>query len=453
MMQQRNARSVLVVALVVAVGCTTRRPELACDKETAAAIRANNAFALDLYAKLAAADEGGNLFFSPLSCMGPLIMATEGARAHTAVEMHRVLHLPDELSDVHKGLDNLRRRYESQKDTLDIAICNAMWGDKNFPYREEYRRRIDSYYETGGFREADFAGAPEAERTRINEWASRRTQGRIEEALPQGVLTSNTRLMLVNAIYLKARWQEPFPVHGTRYRAFTRSDGSRTTIPLMHRSSMECVRYGAFRANGSFFKTPTKVPTGYEGPATDAGPRGFSAVELPYRGGRLAMIIIAPNSPDGLPAIEEKLTGRTLDRWVSRLKKRKTHVLIPRFRSSTWYDLGNTLVAMGMSSAFGEDARFDGMIASGHPHPGLCLGAAVHAALVDVHEEGTEGAAVSALEGMPIGEGGPKVMPFIPTFRADRPFFYCIRDTENGCIIFAGRVVAPASAEIPRSTE
>jgi serine protease inhibitor len=473
-----------------------------------AAVSANNSFALDLYAKLSAENSGENVFFSPFSVINALTMVAEGARDYTAKEMRQVLHLPEDLVGIHRGLANLGLRYNPQKDTpevlktkeaisaqqkaledikaeiaglrkqkkwreageaikrqregnerlkqllkqidpTEITVANALWGEKSYPFRQGYLDKISGLYKTGSVRQSDFKGNFDAERLKINGWAEKQTREKIKDLLPAGSLDRYTRLVLVNAIYFKGEWVSPFKKSDTRNEPFTGSDGSKADVPLMRRQNMEDVRYGAFKPNGSFFNTPMRVSMRGKAPVTDGGPNGFSMIELPYRGGKLAMVVIAPNRPSGLAAVEKQLTSKALAGWLEKLRKRKVHVFVPRFRSETSYKLNEMLQAMGMPSAFKDPrfpggAKFGGMTTSTDPMQQLYIALVQHKAFVDVDEEGTEAAAATAVA-MAVPTSMPMDRPFTPTFRADRPFFYCIRDIETGCILFAGRVVKPGA--------
>ena len=174
------------------------------------------------------------------------------------------------------------------------------------------------------------------------------------------------------------------------------------------------------------------------------GKDGFTMVELPYRAGGLAMVVLAPQSPDGLAALEAKLTPEKLAAWVTGLAKRKVHVVLPKFRLETNYRMKPTLKAMGMVSAFApggpKGADFSGMNVSRRPD--LYISAVIHKAFVDVNEEGTEAAAATAVV-MTLKSARFRA-PFVPTFKADRPFLFLIRDTRSGTILFLGRVTNPA---------
>jgi serpin B len=474
------------------------------------AVEANNAFGLDLYRQLAAKNEGENLFFSSYSVLSVLTMAAEGAREQTAKEMKAVMHLPEDLGIAHNGLSMLNIRYSPQSDTPEMAklkveieklkeekkvisqsiqndqdwkirrrvtpqsretrrrereivakintllnkvdptqitVANALWGEKTYPFKQTYIDRVSGFYGTGALQPADFKGAFDAERVRVNTWVEKITRERIKDLLPAGSLNRYTRLVLANAIYFKGEWVQPFKKEKTQKEDFTLANGQKVKVSLM-KGLMSRVRYGAFTADGSIFNTPEMVSSD-DKTLQYPGKSGFSMIELPYRGGKLAMVLLAPNRPAGLGAIEKQLDAKSLDGWIGLLKKRKVHVRVPKFKSETEYSMNGALVAMGMVSAFKMPgllggANFKGMTDSQDPNEQLYITVVQHKAFVAVDEKGTEAAAATAVRNSLMGTyDSPKMVPFIPEFWADRPFLFLIRDVKTGCILFTGRIMNP----------
>ncbi|MBD3219596.1 hypothetical protein GF314_00010 [bacterium] len=218
----------------------------------------------------------------------------------------------------------------------------------------------------------------------------------------------------------------------------------------------EAARYAAFAGDGAAFATPQRVPAhGSVDPDDPLGPArypdddGFTMVELPYKGGRLAMLVIAPRRHDGLAAVEAHLSAATLAEWTARLEARAVHVWLPRFRLETKYRMNEPLQALGMARAFRDPrepdgARFDDLTTSTDPRDRLFVSVVAHKAFVEVTEEGTEAAAATAVA-MALPTAAPATVPFTPEFRADRPFLVLIRDVETGAVMFMGRVMRPGA--------
>jgi len=326
-------------------------------------------------------------------------------------------------------------------DQYDLRIANALWGEKTYPFRDAYVNTINKHYKTGGVFPADFKTDFPAERLRINQWVEEQTNNRIKDLIPKGALDAMTRLVLTNAIFFKGEWSVPFKEADTKPCEFTLTGGKKVQTPTMNARSLEVGRYGAFGADGSFFNTPMVIGQGQK-PKLYPGEGGFAVLELPYKGDDLSMVLLAPNAPDGLAAIESKLTSKNVSAWIAKLRKRKAHVLLPKFKMETDYKMKGTLQAMGMERAFmPSGADFTGMCASKDPRYRLYISKVLHKAFVEVNEKGTEAAAATAVI-MTLTFVRPS-QPFTPTFKADRPFVFLIRDVKTGSILFMGRMQKP----------
>jgi serpin B len=405
-------RTLVITALGVAaaLGGTALAPgqQGKAGPDARAVAKGNTEFALDLYGKLRQKD--GNLFLSPYSVSTALAMTYAGARGQTAEEMARTLHFNLGREELDRGFAALLgdiNRSRAKERGYELSVANALWGQKDFGFLPGYLDLTHKYY-GAGLREVDFAGATEQARRTINGWVERQTHDKIKDLLPQGILTGDTRLVLTNAIYFKGFWAHQFKKQNTRDEPFTTSAGKPVKTPLMHRT-------------GSY---------GY----LDAG--DFQALELAYRGDDLAMVVLLPKKADGLGALEEKLTEANLAAWLGRLGKREVQVALPRFKMTREFNLNTTLQALGMRRAFVPGgADFTGM--AGSVGRKLFIQAVVHKAFVDVNEEGTEAAAAT---GVAVALTAARVTP---TFRADHPFVFLIRDKRSGSVLFMGRLTNP----------
>lgn len=331
----------------------------------------------------------------------------------------------------------------SQVDQFDLRIANALWGEKTYPFRKEYLDEVDRSFGSGHLRLADFRTNYPAERATINRWVEEQTNNRIKDLLPE-LTPEEARLLslvLINAIYFKGEWSQPFDEKQTRQEDFLLAGGGKAKAMMMHHVNKDA-RYAAFHGNGNPFDTP--VMLGIDAKAeTYPGNDGFLLAELPVKGDKLSMVLIAPRSVDGLPAIEAKLTGETLAGWLRQLKKRSVQMVMPRFKLETDYKLGDTLKEMGMRKAFTERvADFTAMSTSSDPDDRLYISKVLHKAFVEVNEKGAEAAAATAVM-MARPTSAPAAFPFTPEFRADRPFLFLIRDMDSGMILFLGRIQQP----------
>ncbi len=475
-----------------------------------AASAATNGLAVNLYRQLAAREEG-NLFLSPWSISTALAMAAEGARGETAAEMRRTLHFGDgPLATVHASFAALQQRLiagagsvpKATRDRIaalreqlakqnsavaaaeqrsdwdqtrtasrdarqtaaelnqllatvdcyDLRAANSLWGDRGAALLPDFLGTLDRHYGTGGANLVDFRGDCEGARRQINGWVADRTEQRILDLIPAGGVSALTRLVLTNAVYFRGEWQQPFEKHNTADADFQRSNGEKVVVRLMRDPWRDDVPYAAFTSTGDYFDTPQTVPAdGSVLAATYPDGGGFQAIELPYKGGDLAMVLLLPRSHDGLAKLEQLLTADQLTKWLGKLNSRDVDTALPRFQQRSQFDLGASLQALGMARAFvdpitGAGAQFEGINGAEDLSQKLFVGAVFHQAFVEVTEKGTEAAAATAVMMAPTAAAMPRkveMVAFRPVFRADRPFLFLIRDTKSGAILFLGRVLAP----------
>ena len=352
--------------------------------------------------------------------------------------------------DVEKKAAAALNKAVSAVDQYELRVANALWGEKTYPFLDDYTDTIAKHYKTGGVFPSDFKNNFPAERERINAWVEEQTNNRIKDIIPElpPAEARLVRLILTNAIYFKGEWSVPFKEANTQPRKFTLAGGEKVQTPIMNAQNLAVGRYGAFNADGSPFNTPRNIERGQKAKLYP-GKDGFALMELPYKGDDLSMVLIAPNDPDGLAAIEKKLDAAKLAGWVGKLQKRKVHVFLPKFKMETDYDLGESLKDMGMVRAFTDPrdrvngADFTGMCASDDPRLRLYITKVLHKAFVEVNEKGTEAAAATAVM-MAMATSARITVPFTPTFQADRPFLFLIRDIQTGSVLFIGRMMKPA---------
>jgi len=374
---------------------------------SAAVVEGNTAFALDLYRELK--DTKGNLFFSPYSISTALAMTFAGARENTAKQMADVLHFPSGQNNVHPAfgqLESLLNEVQTKGD-IRLNVANSLWPQEGYPFLAKYLALVKKYYGVV-ITPVDYRKAAEKAREIINQWVEEKTKDKIKNLIQPGVLDAVTRLVLVNAIYFKGNWASQFDEKRTKEDTFYLLSGKTVQTPLMAQEKEFAYRDEEF----------------------------LQVLELPYVGESLSMIVLLPKEKDGLPQLEKQLTAANLRMWTSGPRKQKVKVFLPRFKMTSQFSLSKTLAAMGMRDAFNPDkADFSGM--DGRLN-WLYIGAVLHKAFVDVNEEGTEAAAATAVV-MKI-----RMALDQPTFRADHPFIFLIRENTTGSILFLGRVMDPS---------
>ena len=214
------------------------------DKQMAA----STAFGVDLF-KAAAATTAGNLFFSPHSISQAMAMLHAGARTVSEAEIAKVMHFDLAQSRLHPVINSLdlalasRGKGNKAADgkAFRLNVVNAVWGQQNYTFQTPYLDTLAVNY-GAGLRLLDFRGAPQVSRQTINTWVEKRTEGRIKDLIPPPSITSNTKLVLTNAIYFNAAWQHAFDVKNTSQRPFVLGDGTSVKVPMMH-GEVKTARY------------------------------------------------------------------------------------------------------------------------------------------------------------------------------------------------------------------
>lgn len=402
----KETLAVFAVLFVAAGACPASEVEdLAAD---------NTRFALKLYKELN--DGSGNLFFSPYSISTAMAMTWGGARGETARQMAGALEFtlkPDKEGGplgrerLHAAFGELQRSLRAAgggKGGVEMSIANALWPQKNYPFLKSYLELIEAEYGSAG-RPLDYR-SPEEARGVINRWVEGETRQKIKDLLPEGSIDSMTRMVLTNAIYFKGNWATQFKVKSTREMPFKLAADKIQKTPMMFQ-----------KGNFGYFQ--------------DAE---VQVLEMPYKGEKVSMVVLLPRKVDGLAALEKNLAAEKLSGWLGKLRRVKVDTLFPKFKMTSRFDLSSKLQNLGMKKAFG-DADFSGMDGTTK----LYLSAVFHKAFVEVNEEGTEAAAATgAVVGLRSIRRGP-------SFRADHPFLFLIRDKATGSILFLGRYARPAS--------
>lgn len=381
----------------------------------------NTAFAFDLYGVLK--DKEGNLFYSPYSISQALAMTYAGARGETGTQMADALEFRLAQDRLHYNFNALDMELASRgegaagKDGegFRLNVVNAIWGQAGFEFLNEYLDTLAENY-GAGLRILDFINETEQSRVTINDWVSDQTEQRIKDLIPPGVIDALTRLVLTNAIYFNAAWENPFDEDATSDGDFHLLDGNTVTVPMMHQS--ESLGYFALKFPSSQFPPPDIYI--------------YQAVELPYDGHELSMVIVMP---DDFTSFEALLSGEMVTGIVDSLQYQEVVLTMPKWEYDYEAGLKDALSSLGMSQAFTANADFSGM----DGRRDLYIQDVLHKAFVAVDEAGTEAAAAT---GVVVGVTSAPAEPVV--FTLDRPFIYFIRDIETGAILFVGRVVDPS---------
>ncbi len=363
------------------------------DPDVSSVASANTRFGFKLLHDLRERNPGGNIFISPLSISIALTMTYNGAVGETERAMAEVLEIYAlDLSTINNSNKALRDSLENPDPKVEISIANSIWSRQGVEFNPEFLGRNRMFF-GAEIASLDFS-SPQATAT-INEWVNTNTKGKIEKIVDR--IDPQTLLFLINATYFKGSWQDEFDKSMTRPGIFHLPNGSEKQVQMMRREG----EYPYLR-----------------------GER-FEATSLSYGDGRLGMYIFLPNRNSNLNKFLKDLNAENWEGWISQLQDRRQTMMLPRFKLEYEVRLNDTLEALGMGIAFGAGADFSGM------GPSLFISEVRHKTFVEVNEEGTEAAAVTAVVGV-------KSVPSI--FRVDRPFFFAIYDAETETILFMGTV-------------
>jgi serpin B len=372
---------------------------------TTAAISPND-FATRLGHRLAQTQAGKDLFLSPFSVQVALAMCAVGARGQTRKVLTDLIGAPESVEEQNRKYAEMIGTVMGAGDRpFELDTANALWGQRGFGFNPDFVKTIADFYD-GSFNEVDYNQREEAAKT-INSWVSQKTRERIPELINREFITPLTRLIVTNAIYFKGKWAMPFDQANTRNEAWRGPNGTRST-PMMHREGS----YHYFEEDG------------------------FQALDLPYLGDQLSMLVVLPRNKEGLAELETRWASEDLYQQVTAgLSPTETVIVsLPRFKLETSFMLKPELTALGAGLIFTQGADFSNISTEGR----LAVSEVVHKAFVEVNEEGTEAAAATGVGFFLVSAPPPPTV-----FQADHPFLFFIRDRKSNAVLFSGRLLDP----------
>ncbi len=398
--------------------------------ESDLAATSTNQLAVDLHRQLATGDE--NLCVSPYSIESALAMTFAGADGQTRTEMARVLHFPgdggavpasfaslqhslEEMSAKTAELVKESKRFGGPSEPITLNIANRLFAQKGYDFRNAFLSLVKQDYRAA-FEALDFVADASRATQHINKWVADQTRDRIRDLIPAGALGETTRLVLANALYLKAPWADPFSEKATKPEPFHVRGKAAVDVPMMQKSN-------------KYF--------GY------AKREGFTAVSLPYIGDELQFLVLVPDEVNGLPALEAKLSDYMLAQ-CAKLEKREVDLHLPKFKiEPPTAALAEKFEALGMKTAFDQprgSANFERM-APRKPNEYLYISQIFHKTFIAVDEKGTEAAAATAVAMMAATALVQRLPPV--EVKVDRPFIYATQHIPSGVCLFLGRVTDP----------
>jgi serpin B len=389
----------------------------AAEMKTAAT--ATNQLGLDLLPQVGAPAD--NALLSPYSIQLALAMTYAGADGDTRAEMSRVLHFPADgaaldasFAALAKALDEGVTNANQQRvnrDQLELHVANRLFGQQGYAFRAPFLATLKTSY-GAPFEEVDIHSDPENVRVHINEWVEAQTAKKIRDLIPDGMLMDDVRLVLANAVYFKAPWANPFNKAATVDLPFKVRGNAPKNLPTMrHYRSLPYAKHA-----------------------------GFTALALNYVGNDLQFLILLPDAPDGLAALEKNITPELFSRCTN-MGTELVVLELPKFKlAPTILPLSQTLQTLGLKIAFNQpkgSANFD-RIAPRNPSDAIFIGELFHKTFIALDEDGTEAAA--AIAQASAGGSAPQE-PIV--VKVDHPFLFAIQHRGSGACLFLGRVTDP----------
>jgi len=306
------------------------------------------------------------------------------------------------------------KKYGQTNDAIQLAVANRLFGEKHYTFRPEFLDLLNTKF-GAPFQPMDFRHSSKAATKTINDWVAEKTKDRIQNLVPAGALNDLTRLVLVNALYMKAPWAETFEEHATKPRPFHVRGGESANVPTMN-----------IQKNFGYTKT-----------------NGVTVVSLPYKNNELQFLIILPDDANGLAAVESKLTADQLAGWAN-LQNERINLFLPKFKMEPpTLPLGDALKKLGMTTAFDippGSANFDRM-APRTPNDYLAISDVFHKTFISVDEKGTEAAAATAVAMVAMSA---EMRPQQPVeVKVDHPFLFAIQHRASGACLFLGHLADP----------
>ncbi|XP_014205333.1 antichymotrypsin-2 isoform X3 [Copidosoma floridanum] len=391
------------LALVLCAVCT-----MAQDKSALKAVsESSERFATKFFKTVSKENDGKNVISSPVSAYSVLSMAAMGAGGRTARQMRTSLSLPADDSVSLRGMQTLMDEINNVKN-VTLEMANKMYVAKSLKVKPSFNAlATDSFRSEAA--DLDISN-PSAAVKEVNNWVDQKTHHKIEKILEDGDIDGDTRMVILNAVYFKGKWAKPFENKQTEDKPFYYMENKtrkEKLVPTMY-------------VKGDFFY----------GEMHDLKAK---FIELPYQNKDIRMVIIVPDEVDGLSKVEQNLEAFNYNRLTTIGFKREVELYMPKFKVESTLDLKAVLEKMGMTDMFTDYANFSGI--SDQP---IKVGKVLQKAFIEVNEEGSEAAAVTALRFVAysaIYRPEP-----IYVLKVDRPFVFTIIDTRSRITLFKGHV-------------
>jgi len=413
-MVRRMLLTILLITAIVFMGCVHQQNPAAPDARELTSlekrlVESDNQFGLKLFREVNKAEADKNLFISPLSVSMALGMTLNGANGETQEAMERTLELAGmSTEEINQSYQSLIAMLTQLDPKVIFEIANSIWYREGWTFEQSFIDVNQTYFDAI-VRALNFDDPQSVDI--INGWVSDKTHGKIKTIINN--LPSELVMLLVNAIYFKGTWQYEFDKEMTRDDQFHLSDGSFKSCKMMIQTC-------------EFDYQETEE---------------FQAIDLPYGDGQFSMTVFLPKPEIAVDELVTKFNDVNWSAWLSHFSKDSVTLQLPKFKLEYKTFLNHMLTNLGMGVAFEPyQADFSRM----HPLAQLFISFVLHKTFVEVDEEGTEAAAVTAV-GIGVVSVGPERQ--IKFMRVDRPFVVVIREHHSNTILFIGKIVEPKIEE------
>jgi serpin B len=365
-------------------------------------VESNNKFSFDAYQKI---KKNENFIFSPFSISSAIAMTYAGSKNNTLTEISEVFYFNKNLNNFHKDFKNLSEFKSNKNSKVQFYSANSIWIDKDLKLEDTYLTINKKFYSGIAYLQ-DFQNFPEKSRVKINTWVEKNTNNKITDLLKSSDIDISTRLVLVNALYFNGSWDKQFK---------------------KEENTIEKFQIGKRIFEDKTFMNATINSSYYEDKLAEI-------IDIYYSNAKYSLMIIIPKSYRKMKKFEKSLSFEYYMQLEKMKKMKRVNLSIPKFEIETDLNLNETLQRMGIKDAFNSSADFSGITTQEK----LYISNVVHKAKITVTENGTEAAAATAVVMRKTSFIADQV-----DLKIDKPFIYILRNTENNCIYFMGKIVNP----------
>jgi serine protease inhibitor len=367
-----------------------------------------NVFGISLLVKLMAERSDENIVISPLSLELALGMVYAGCSGTSADELNRVIGFSPQTGSQEVRVPGTEL-LSSLPPAITLKIANSLWCDRTTKLRPTFESKVKALFNPEiQSTDLETAGALKA----INDWVAKATEGRITDLLQK---PPKPPLVLIDAVYFKGAWEDPFAAAQNYPAQFNRAQGGPCQVTMMKRS-----------LSAPYLET-----------------NDFQAIKLPYAGGRLEMVLILPAKETNLGAVAQRLASASWKRTVDQFTAGSGTISLPRFKATFGDSLIFPLTQLGIKAIFEPSTDFAPMFEDGQK---FFVSNVIQQTYLRVDEKGSEAAAATAV---PIEATAMRAAPKKPfNLVFDRPFLFAITDDQSGQLLFAGVLCDPDKAKL-----